>query len=223
MKGQKKKMNQFFTYQISNQLILIILSFILGLLPTLVISKTSRLTNNMLLTLSVLPPIVCTALLAVNGELGVSIAIMGVFSLVRFRSVPGTSKDIINVFLAMVVGLVTSTGYICVALAITFILSMIILLCSSLIKNSDDKYELKIVVPENMNFEDIFDEILSKYFDSNELIKVKTTNMGSLFELSYSVYPKNNINKKELIDEVRSHNGNLTVAYYKVSKEEVVL
>jgi hypothetical protein len=207
-------------YQISNPIILIVAAFILGLIPMLAILKTSKPTNNMKLTLLVLPPIVCAALLAINGELGASIAIMGVFSLVRFRSVPGTSKDIVNVFMAMLIGLLSSTGYIVYAIIITIVLTIILYVCSIIIKDNNEKYELKIVVPESMNFEEVFNGILDNYFDTKELIKVKSSNMGSLFELTYEVCPKNNINKKEMLDEIRLHNDNLTVAYYKSDKEE---
>lgn len=145
--------------------------------------------------------------------------ILGVFSLVRFRSVPGTSKDIVNVFFAMVAGLLVSTGYIFTAVGIVLILGVCIYLASAVIKLPEDKYELKIIVPETMNFEDVFDEILVKYFTNSELYKIKTANMGTLFELNYRVTPKKEINKKELIDEIRTHNGNLTVAYYKSEKD----
>lgn len=207
-------------YQISNPIMLIVTAFILGLIPMLAILKTSKPTNNMKLTLLILPPIVCAALLAINGELGASIAIMGVFSLVRFRSVPGTSKDIVNVFMAMLIGLLSSTGYIIYAIIITIVLTIILYVCSIIIKDNNEKYELKIVVPESMNFEEVFNGILDNYFDTKELIKVKSSNMGSLFELTYEVCPKNNINKKEMLDEIRLHNDNLTVAYYKSDKEE---
>ena len=90
-------------------------------------------------------------------------------------------------------------------------------------QNGSSKYELKIVVPESMNFEEIFDEILDKYFENKELNKIKTSNMGSLFEITYIVNPKKDFNKKELIDEIREHNDNLTVAYYKAEKENEIL
>ena len=90
-------------------------------------------------------------------------------------------------------------------------------------QNDSSKYELKIVVSESMNFEEIFDEILDKYFENKELNKIKTSNMGSLFEITYIVNPKKDFNKKELIDEIREHNDNLTVAYYKAEKENEIL
>lgn len=90
-------------------------------------------------------------------------------------------------------------------------------------QNDSSKYELKIVVPESMNFEEIFDEILDKYFENKELNKIKTSNMGSLFEITYIVNPKKDFNKKELINEIREHNDNLTVAYYKAEKENEIL
>ena len=90
-------------------------------------------------------------------------------------------------------------------------------------QNDSSKYELKIVVPESMNFEEIFDEILDKYFENKELNKIKTSNMSSLFEITYIVNPKKDFNKKELIDEIREHNDNLTVAYYKAGKENEIL
>ena len=90
-------------------------------------------------------------------------------------------------------------------------------------QNDSSKYELKIVVPESMKFEVLFDGRIDKYFENKELNKIKTSNMGSLFEITYIVNPKKDFNKKELIDEIREHNDNLTVAYYKAEKENEIL
>ena len=160
----------------------------------------------MFITLTILPALVCAALLAVNGSLGTSIAILGVFSLVRFRSFPGTSYDITNVFFSMVSGLLISTGYILIALIIIAIILFLILVINVLIIPKTEKYQLTILVPENINFDNIFDDIFSKYFSDIDLIKTKISNMGTMFETTYSVAPKNDINIKDMLDEIRVKN-----------------
>jgi len=192
--------------------ICIIVSIILGVIIAFTHKCTSKYNKNFLVTTSVLPLLVASVILMVNGNLGAGIATAGAFSLVRFRSIPGSSKEILTVFFAMTVGLSLGMGYIGFASIITVLGCFIelILSKSKLFDNTNEKV-LKIVIPENLDYTNIFDNEFKKYTDSVLLEQVKTTNMGSLFELSYKVKLKKNINEKEFMDDIRIKNGNLKV------------
>ena len=152
-------------------------------------------------------------IIMVNGNLGTSVAIVGAFSLVRFRSLPGTSKEILSVFFAMTIGLATGMGHIFFASLITVIVSLVIFIFSKikLFDVDSNTKILKILVPENLDYTDMFDEIFNKYVKEYKLQLVKTMNMGSLFELHYVITLKSNINEKKFIDELRVRNGNLKI------------
>lgn len=150
----------------------------------------------------------------VNGNLGTSIAIMGAFSLVRFRSLPGNSRDILFVFFAMAVGLATGMGQIWFALVLTAIGDAVIILLDR-IRIFDQKrgeQKLTIVVPENLDYTEIFDDVFAEYVSNATLYKTKTVSMGSLYELNYKVILKNNVKDKEFLDELRMRNANCKVA-----------
>lgn len=190
-----------------------IASIVLGLIISLVHMNTSRYSKNFLITLAVLPVLVQSIMMMVNGNLGTSIAIVGAFSLVRFRSIPGTSKEILSVFFAMTIGLATGMGQIWFAIIIT------ILVCSALIILSKTKFGvkkqslkiLKVTIPDNMDYTEVFDEVFDKYISSYNLDRVKTVNLGSLIELTYTITLKKNSNEKEFLDDLRLRNGNLKI------------
>ena len=150
----------------------------------------------------------------VNGNLGTGVAIVGAFSLIRFRSIPGTSKEIGTIFFAMATGLATGMGYIGFAAIITVLVGalMIVLCKTGFGDKKDETLQLKIVIPENLNFNGAFDDIFENYTNKSKLDKVKTTNLGSMFELNYLVNLKKDADQKAMIDEIRVRNGNLTVA-----------
>lgn len=184
----------------------------LGIVISLVHRFTSKYNKNFLITLAVLPILVQSIILMVSGNLGTSIAILGAFSLVRFRSLPGTSKEILSVFFSMTIGLATGMGQLLFAVIITGIVSLLLIILSK-IKFGDrgNTKILKVTLPDNLDYTEVFDDIFDKYLKSYSLEKVKTTNLGSLFELTYSVVVKSDINEKEFIDEIRSRNGNLKI------------
>lgn len=177
------------------------------------IKKTSKYSKDFLITLAILPVLVQTVMIMVNGNLGTSVAIVGAFSLVRFRSIPGTSKEILSVFFAMTVGLATGMGHIFFAIIMTVIVSFAIILFSKikLFNFGTNTKIVKITIPENLDYTNMFDDIFEKFVEDFKLERVKTTNMGSLFELSYCITFKANINEKEFIDEIRVRNGNLKI------------
>ena len=165
---------------------------------------------------------VAMAILLVNGNLGAGVATVGVFSLVRFRSIPGNSRSLLAVFFAMAIGLAVGTGYVVFAALFTAIIGLIIFVLSLLNFGASNVTEKKlvIVVPEDLDYTDIFDDVFEKYTNSHYLQKTKTTNMGSLFQLTYRVVLKADINEKRFIDKIRSKNGNLKVVLSQPMEEE---
>lgn len=199
--------------KISSILICTLVSLILGLVIAHTHKKTSRYSKDFLITLAILPVLVQTIMIMVNGNLGTSVAIVGAFSLVRFRSIPGTSKEILSVIFAMTVGLATGMGHALFATIITVIVALAIIIFSKVdifALNKEEKL-LKITVPENMDYTTMFDEIFAKYTKDYHLEHVKTTNMGSLFDLTYRITLEKGINEKKFLDDIRIRNGNLKV------------
>lgn len=189
-------------------------ALILGLIIAITHKVTSRYSKNFLVTITILPTLVASVILVVNGNLGMGVAVAGAFGLVRFRSIAGTSKEILSIFFAMAIGLAIGAGYLILAIAITLIssLSIIILEKTNIFNtNMNEKY-LKITIPENIDYTKVFNDILNKYTSKYKLEQVKTTNLGSMFELKYLVTLNNGINEKEFIDELRIKNGNLKIS-----------
>ena len=172
-------------------------------------TKTSR---SFAATLALLPALVCVVIMMVNGSVGAGVAVAGTFSLVRFRSAPGTAKEITAVFLAMAAGLICGMGYFLYAAVFTLVicLALIILKLTGFGEARDEK-ELHITIPEDLDYEGMFDEVFEKYALERKLISVKTTDMGSLFRLKYHVTLRNGASEKEFIDKLRIRNGNLPI------------
>ncbi len=182
-----------------------------------VISFTYRLTlkysKNFLITISLLPLIVCSVIIMVNGNLGTSVAVLGAFSLIRFRSMPGNSKEILIVFLSMSIGLSLGMGQLVFACILTafFLIGIVLYTKVSLFERNSKEKILKIIIPENLDYEKVFDDIFTKYTSKFSLEMVKTTNMGSLFDLSYNIILKKDVSEQEFIDELRIRNDNLKI------------
>ena len=190
-----------------------IISIIAGVLIALAHKKTSKYTKGYLTTISMLPFIVQIIIILVNGNLGTGIAIMGAFSLVRFRSIPGSAKEILTVFFAMSVGLAIGTGYIVFASLITIIGCFLLLVYDKLniFEKKQQEKILKIVIPEDLDYTEVFDDIFINYTKKQTLKQVKMIDMGSLFELTYLIEFKENIKEKQFIDDLRIKNGNLKI------------
>ena len=189
-------------------------SLVLGIVISVFYMIKNTYTKSFVVTLVILPMIVQVIIMMVNGNLGTGVAIMGAFSLIRFRSAPGSSKEIAAVFLSMAIGLATGMGYITFAAIMAILISAIMLLLN-ISKFGDNSvstvHQLKITVPEQLDYDTAFEPLLKKYTKKYTLEKVKTTNMGSLFELTYIITMKNNKEQKAMIDDIRCRNGNLTV------------
>lgn len=202
------------TITISSLGIIVLFAIILGLVIAISHKLTSKYSKNFLITLSLLPLLVSIIIIMVNGNLGTSVAVLGAFSLVRFRSVPGNSKEIASIFAAMAIGLALGMGQVIFAIGATIVIVLITVLLSKtkIFDESKQEKKLLITIPENIDYTDVFDDIFKKYKVDATLEKTKTTNMGSMFELTYVVKFNDNINEKAFIDDIRVRNGNLKVA-----------
>lgn len=200
--------------ELSTLLICSTISIILGFVIALTHKYTAKFSKNFLITITLLPLLVQAVMMMVNGNLGTSIAIMGAFGLVRFRSIPGTSREILIVFFAMAVGLATGMGQIWFAIILTIIGCLMIILFNyiNIFDKDMSEKELKIMIPENLDYNEVFDDIFEEYTKKISLEKTKTTNMGSMFELTYSVVLKTDINEKDFIDKLRTRNSNLKIS-----------
>lgn len=205
-------------------LLCMVVSLLVGLLLAGVHTYKNRYTKSFLVTLAMLPAIVCVIIMMVNGNVGAGVAVAGAFSLVRFRSVPGTAKEIGAIFLAMSTGLIAGMGYLGYAVLFAVLISAVTLLYNKFDfgsqKNAESYKVLNITIPEDLDYTGAFDEVLNKYTSSHELIQVKTTNMGSLFRLTYNLVLNSPEAEKELIDKLRCRNGNLEIS---VSRKETAV
>lgn len=199
-------------------------AIVLGVLTALVFSFRSRSSGSLAVALALLPPIVTLVIMMVNGSIGAGLAVAGTFSLVRFRSAPGTAKEICGVFMATAIGLACGMGYVGVA-AIFFAVMALFVVVLSLVRMgevSSAYRHLKITIPETLDYEGLFDDLFAKYTSRHELVKVKTTNMGTLYELSYDIYLKDGEVKKSFIDAIRCRNGNLNVSCGRQNDREML-
>lgn len=188
-------------------------SFVLGIIGALIYMYKSTYTKGFILTLALLPSVVQIVIMLVNGNLGTGVAVMGAFGLVRFRSAPGGAREIGSIFLAMALGLATGTGYITVAVIFlaVYALVSILLISAKFGEGSPLEKELKITIPESLDYNGIFDDLFGEYTKKSDLVKVKTTNMGSLYELTYHIVIPDLSREKEFIDKIRCRNGNLNI------------
>lgn len=184
-----------------------------------------KYSKSFVVSLVILPVLVQIVIMLVNGNLGTGMAVLGAFSLVRFRSVPGSAREICAIFLAMAAGLATGMGYLVFALIITVIVCAVFVLLSktSFGERPGTEKELKITIPENLDYTDVFSDLFEEYTKSISLEMVKTTNLGSMYQLSYLVSLKEEKREKEFIDALRCRNGNLTIMMGRqmMNKEEL--
>ena len=194
-------------------LIATLCSIAIGIFIAFMYTIKNSYSKSFIITLSLLPAIVGVVIMMVNGNVGAGVAVAGAFSLVRFRSAPGSGKEIAIIFLAMAVGLATGMGYIGIAAIFAVIISVANLILSncSFGEGAADEKTVKITVPESLDFEGIFDDIFERYTTKAELQEVKTSGMGSLYKLNYKVAMRAKASTKGMIDEIRQRNGNLEI------------
>ena len=199
----------------------------LGVILALTYMFRNRYTKSFVVTLALLPAVVCVVIMMVNGNVGTGVAVAGAFSLVRFRSAPGSARDICMLFLAMGAGLIAGMGYLAFALLFTVILCLAFLLYNYLDlgtkKNAAIHKTLTVTIPEDLDYTGVFADIFDKYTTACELVRVKTVNMGSMFRLTYDLSLTDAAKEKEMIDALRERNGNLEIAVSLQETAEVQL
>lgn len=175
--------------------------------------RTRRISTNFAITLVILPAIVAVVIMLVGSNVARAFSMAGAFTLVRYRSVPGDSKDITSVFFVMAIGLATGLGYIKFAIVITALIGVVylVLMLSGYAVMKVTEKTLKITIPENLNFQGAFDDLFEEFTTKRSLERVRTTNLGSLYELTYIIMMKKDADEKKFIDELRCRNGNLNI------------
>ncbi|QFJ55204.1 DUF4956 domain-containing protein [Pseudobutyrivibrio xylanivorans] len=201
------------TFTIVDAIIDALASGILGLIISLTYIKTGKTSKNFARTLIILPILVCIVMLAVNGNFGTSLAVVGAFSLVRFRSLQGSSRDIGFIFFAMAIGIVCAIGELPLAALVTALVCAIHfgLFFTGYANHDGDEKDLRVTIPENLDYSDIFDDLFAKYTKTAKQVAVRTTNMGSMYEINYRIRLNDEKQEKNFLDEIRMRNGNLTV------------
>lgn len=189
-------------------------SLILGLVIAKVYQFKTVYSKSFVMSLALLPTLIAIVIFLVNGSLGAGVAVMGAFSLIRFRSAPGGAKELVSIFLVMTIGIAIGMGYLVFATVFTLIMSLVMLLLE-VVNFGQMKHsmrQLTIVIPESLDYESIFDDIFNKAVNHVELANIKTSDMGSLFKIKYIIQLNGRMTEKELIDALRTRNGNLEIA-----------
>ena len=199
-------------------------ALLLGIALAITHAKTTQTTKGMMVTLAVLPVLVMAVMIMINGNLGTSIAILGAFSLIRFRSLEGRAKDLLAIFAAMMIGLACGMGHVLFGsvIMIIYILAVIVLTFTPILEPDRHERVLKIIIPEDLDYEDVFADIFKKYTSRSRLVRMKTMNMGSLYKLTYDVKLRHGVKEKEFLDEIRVKNCNLKVLLSEPCCEEEI-
>ena len=199
-------------------------ALVLGLLAALVFTRGEHHSGAYAQTLALLPPVVALVIMLVNGNIGAGLAVAGTFALVRFRSAPGSAKEITGIFSSVAIGLACGMGYVGYAVVFFVILAATALVLERLHfgEPAVSHRQLKITIPESLNYESLFDDLFDTYTRSHELTRVRTTNMGTLYELVYAIELKDPQKTKDFIDAIRCRNGNLNVVCSREAEREVM-
>ncbi|MBQ9017933.1 DUF4956 domain-containing protein [Candidatus Saccharibacteria bacterium] len=199
-------------------------ALILGIALAITHAKTNQTTKGMMITLAIMPVLVMAVMIMINGNLGTSIAILGAFSLIRFRSIAGRAKDLMAVFAAMTIGLACGMGHVLFGVVIMaiYIIASIIFAYTHLLEPDRHERVLKIVIPEDLDYEEVFSDIFKQYTSRHHLVRMKTMNMGSLYKLTYDVKIKHGVKEKEFLDAIRVKNMNLKVLLSEPCCEEEI-
>ncbi len=207
------------TFSLGTFIICLFSSLLLGSVLALIHKRYNSSSKGFIITLAILPAIVLMVIIMVNGNLGTGVAVMGAFSLVRFRSIPGNAREINSIFQAMAVGLATGMGYLAAAGVFVLVICGISILynITGFGESKHRMKELKITIPESLDYSGVFDDLFEKYLKSQELIQVKTSGMGSLYKLTYRITFRNPALEKALIDDLRCRNGNLEITCGRVA------
>lgn len=196
-------------------LICVVSALILGILAALIFSAGNRYTSSWKISIALLPAVVAVVIIMVNGNLGAGLAVAGTFALTRFRSQPGSAKEVTGLFFAVSLGLICGMGYVMLAAIFFVIMAAVVFVLTKIRFGEADASVrvLKITIPENLDYDEIFDDLFEKHTKMHELQRVRTTNMGTLFELTYDVILKNPNGSKAFVDDLRCRNGNLNIIF----------
>lgn len=201
---------------VADFMICIVSSLVIGLIISVMYMYRNTYSKSFIVTIATIPAIVCAVIMMVNGNVGAGVAVAGAFSLVRFRSAPGTAKEIGVLFMAMGAGIITGMGYIAYAFLFVVIMGLVDMLYAQIDfgakKRADLDWTLHVTIPEDLDYVEVFDDLFARYTKKSELVNVKTTNMGSLFKLTYHITFQESGTEKAFIDAVRCRNGNLEIA-----------
>lgn len=211
---------------IANFFICLFSALVMGFIIAKMYTFKNQYSKSFVTTLALLPAVVCVVIMMVNGNVGAGIAVAGAFSLVRFRSVPGTAKEMGNIFLAMGAGMIIGMGYVAYAFMFVFVLGIANMVYSGIgfgESKVNSVKSLRIVIPESLDYTDVFKEVMEEYTTEYKLRQVKTTNMGSLFKLSFDLVMKDGANEKAFIDALRCRNGNLEIMICEQEQQTIEL
>lgn len=189
-------------------------SLVLGIAIALVYMYKNTYSKTFVLTVALMPALVQAVIMMVNGNLGTGVAIMGAFGLVRFRSVPGSARDISTIFFSMAVGLATGMGFIAYGVLFTVVVgaAMIVFMSFKFAEKDSRMRTLEVTIPEDLDYDGLFDDVFKSFTKSYKLDRVKTASLGSLFELRYSITMRGDVSEKEMLDQIRMRNGNLKIS-----------
>lgn len=214
--------NSLFTNGIITEtavLISLLLALVAGILFAFMCFFRTKSTKSFLVATAMLPMVVALVIILVNGNIGTGVAIAGAFSLVRFRSAPGTAKEISIIFISMAAGLAFGMGYVGYGFVFIVLAGIALILFETFgiwIKKPDSTDKtVRITMPEELDYTTVFKDIFDKYTKKYELVQMKTTNMGSLFRVDYHVILKDSSKEKDMVDEIRCRNANLEVAVHR--------
>lgn len=193
-------------------LICLFAALIFGALLSIVFSYKNKFSSSLILTITLLPLVMAMITILINGNLGMAVAVAGGFTLVRFRSIKGTGKEVTAIFTSMVIGTICGMGYIMMALIFFVIICLSVFVLQMTNTNQLNKKILKITIPEEYDYEHLFDDVFEKYNVKAEIVKLKTTNMGSLIDVTYEIELEGNVISKDMLDDLRSKNANLAIS-----------
>ena len=212
------------TITLQSFLLCTLTSLALGLCSAFICRYKNKTSQSFLITIAMLPAIVQMIIMLVNGNIGAGVAVAGAFGLVRFRSAQGNAREIMSIFMAMALGLATGMGYIGLAVLFFVIMAVFQLLIDAIRLGSSDQAEreLRITIPEDLDYEGIFDDIFDRYTSRASLDSVKTSNLGTLYELKYLITLNGDQVPKAFLDEIRTRNGNLNIVCGRVQTKDTL-
>ena len=210
---------------VSSFLLCSLVALLCGALIAFTYTRRTRFTQSLVLAVILLPFAVQTVIMLVNGNVGTGVAVAGAFGLVRFRSAPGSARDITCIFLAMTLCLATGMGYIGIAVMTGVVMCLLLLVYAAMSfgRRPEEQKELKITIPENLDYTGLFDDLFAQYTRASELVSVRTTGMGSLYNLHYHVTLVSSEVEKQFLDAIRCRNGNLDIVCGKVPQAKEAL